>query len=303
MCELLERHLGAGYADRVLDEDFAAAVARIPDHELWAAHGAQKRKLVELLRQRALQQFARHGRSPDELRQVDELLDNEMLTVGFARRFATYKRADLILHDLERLKAILASAERPVQFIFAGKAHPADRPGQDLIRRISQIALAPEVQGRVTFVENYDMRIARGLVQGVDVWLNTPRRPQEASGTSGMKAAMNGVLNISVLDGWWCEGYDTAHGWAIGDAHELDSESQDQQDAEALYRLLAESVASEYYRRNESGLPVEWLRRMKLAMGSLTPRFSSSRMVREYTEKHYIPATRGELGSIASTRS
>jgi starch phosphorylase len=301
--EVLERHLGRDFPERAHEAGFEEAIGAIPDHEIWAAHSAQKRRLVGLVRQRALQQFARHGRSPDELRLVDELLDARVLTIGFARRFATYKRADLILRDADRLRALLLHAERPVQFIFAGKAHPADRPGQDLIRRISQFATAPDVQGRLIFVENYDMRIARGLVQGVDVWLNSPRRPQEASGTSGMKAAMNGVLNCSILDGWWCEAYQPDHGWAIGDDRDHgDQNSQDQQDADALYRLLADEIAPMFYGHNEQGLPVAWIRRMKIAMGRLTPRFSSGRMLREYTERFYLTAARGEL-AVAAARS
>lgn len=297
--ELLQRYVGTNFDERLLDEGFAAAIEGIPDYELWTAHISQKRRLVELVRERALEQFARHSRSPDELRQVEQLLDPEALTIGFARRFATYKRADLMLRDIGRLKSILANPDRPVQLVVAGKAHPADRPGQDLIRQICQVALSPELLGRLTFVENYDIRIARGMVQGVDVWLNTPRRPQEASGTSGMKAAMNGVLNLSVLDGWWCEGYDPAHGWAIGEAaQDPNQENQDRVDGQSMYGLLEEQVAPSYYSRNEQGLPVEWLKRMKRAMALLSPRFSTLRMVREYTERYYLPAARGEFGRL-----
>ena len=200
--DLLCRHLGEDFQDRMLDQPFSEAVAAIPDEDCWAAHEAQKRRLVTFARERVLEQFARHGRSPDELRAVSGLLDPEILTLGFARRFATYKRADLLFRDPDRLRAILSDHERPVQVMFAGKAHPADRPGQELIRRIFESSLSPEFQGRILFLEHYDMRIARFLVQGVDVWLNNPRRPEEASGTSGMKAAVNGALNFSVLDGW-----------------------------------------------------------------------------------------------------
>jgi len=203
MQDLLRRRLGDDFQERMLDVPFAEAVAAIPGEEFWAAHLAQKRRLVTFARERVLEQFARHGRSPDELRAVESLLDPEILTLGFARRFATYKRADLLFRDPARLHEILSDGERPVQVLFAGKAHPADRPGQELIRRIFESSLSPQFRGRILFLENYDLRIARFLVQGVDVWLNNPRRPEEASGTSGMKAAVNGALNFSVLDGWW----------------------------------------------------------------------------------------------------
>jgi starch phosphorylase len=296
MGDLLRRHVGRVYDERPLDPGFAETVEAIPDEEVWAAHRAQKQRLFDRLRQSALRQLARHGRSPEELRLLDHLLDPEALSIGFARRFATYKRADLILRDVERLKKMVADAERPVQFLFAGKAHPADRPGQELIRRIWHASLQDELHGRVLFLENYDMHVARYLVQGVDVWLNTPRRPLEASGTSGMKSAMNGGLNCSILDGWWCEGYDGSHGWAIGDDEESsDHEHQDYLDAESLYHVLGEQVVPCFYQRDERGLPAEWIRRMKLAIGSLTPRFTAARMVRDYIETYYMPAARREL--------
>jgi len=278
-------------------EAFARAVHELPDWELWTAHLAQKRRLIALVRERTLEQFARHGRAPGELRAVEQLLDPDVLTVGFARRFATYKRADLILQDAERLRALVSSADRPVQLIFAGKAHPADRPGQDLVKRICESALSPQLAGRVVFVENYDLRLSRHLVQGVDLWLNTPRRPQEASGTSGMKAAVNGVLNCSILDGWWCEGYDPAHGWALGEDRDRteDEPAQDRQDGETLYRTLCEQIVPAFYERNEHGLPGAWLRRMKCAIAALTPRFGTGRMVAEYAQRYYMPGARGEL--------
>jgi starch phosphorylase len=291
--ELLRVHLGPGFAENLLDPGFADAVQSIPDGELWEAHGSQKRRLVALARELALAQFARHGRSPDELRQVDRLLDPDALLVGFARRFATYKRADLLLRDLEQIKSFTADNVRPVQFLYAGKAHPADKPGQDLIQRIFHASLSPELHSRLLFLENYDMRVGRGLVQGVDVWLNNPRRPLEASGTSGMKAALNGGLNVSVLDGWWCEGYDPSHGWTIGEDREAGSDDeQDQRDAQTVYAVFREQIAPCFYARDEHGLPADWIRRMKLAIGTLSPRFSTSRMVREYTEQFYLPLAR-----------
>jgi len=287
---LFDRHLEPRFERHLLEIDFETAVAAVPDRELWDAHVQQKQRLVRLLRERALDQWARHGRSPDELRALQNLLDPGVLLVGFARRFATYKRADLLLRDFDKLQRIVSNDERPVQFLFAGKAHPADRPGQELIQRIWQATNNPGLKGRVLLIENYDMRVARYMVQGVDVWLNNPRRPLEASGTSGMKAALNGGLNCSVLDGWWCEGYDPAHGWAIGESKDSsDHEQQDRGDAEDLYRILREQIVPCYYERDAEGLPGDWIRRMKLAIGRLTPRFSASHMVREYTERYYLP--------------
>ncbi len=286
----LDRHVEAQFERHLLEIDFAAAVAAVPDHEIWEAHVLQKQRLVRLLRERVLDQWARHGRSPDELRELQNLLDPGVLLVGFARRFATYKRADLLLRDFDQLQRIVSDDERPVQFLFAGKAHPADRPGQELIQRISQATNDPRLKGRVLLIENYDMRIARYMVQGVDVWLNNPRRPLEASGTSGMKVALNGGLNCSVLDGWWCEGYDPEHGWAVGESQDVaDHEQEDRGDAEGLYGVLREQIVPCFYERDAEGLPRGWIRRMKLAMGQLSPRFSASRMVREYTERYYLP--------------
>jgi len=290
----LARHAGDAFRDGEPGEGFNEAVAATPGYEIWTSHMAQKRRLIDFLRESIREQSARHGRSPDELREVDRLLDPDALTIGFARRFATYKRADLILRDEKKLQRLLLDSDRPVQLVFAGKAHPADRPGQDMIRRIYQASRREELKGRIVFIESYDMRIGRALVQGVDLWLNTPRRPHEASGTSGMKAAANGVLNCSILDGWWVEGFDSALGWAIGDEQELaDEAEQDAADADALYAVLLDEVIPAYFARNEQGLPEEWIRRMKRCIGELTPRFSSSRMVRDYVDRFYIPATRG----------
>jgi len=291
---LLERRLGLDFLDHLLDRGFLEAVEAIPDAELWDAHLAQKTRLVKFAHESVLAQFARHGRSPDELRRVHDLLDPSYLTIGFARRFATYKRAALIFRNLERLKTIAVDDRRPVQILFAGKAHPADRPGQDLIKQIYRTAVSPELKGRILFLENYNMRIARFLVQGVDLWLNTPRRPQEASGTSGMKVAVNGGLNCSIADGWWVEGYDPSHGWRIGDERDWhDPERQDADDAEALYRVLADEIVPAYYSRtSRDAVPTEWIRRMKRAIGLLAPRFSTARMLREYADRYYLPASR-----------
>jgi len=292
MGDLLRKHLGPGFERRLLDPGFTEAVLEIPDDEVWEAHCAQKQRLVSLIRAQTLEQYSRHGRSPEQLHEIDHLFQPDRLTIGFARRFATYKRADLLLRDPARLKALLASTDRPIQFLFAGKAHPADKPGQELIRRIWNAALDGQMLERLHFVENYDMRIGRLLVQGVDVWLNTPRRPLEASGTSGMKAALNGGLNCSILDGWWCEGFDSSHGWAIGrqeEDHPDNEHAQDDRDADSLYRTLTDEVVDCYYQRDERGIPTEWVSRMKHAIAMLSPRFSTERMVREYTERFYLP--------------
>ncbi len=295
MGDLLRRRLDRPLEEMLLDESFGEAIQSIPDEEVWGVHRAQKIRLVTFARDRAQDQLARHGRSPRELRQVQRLLDPEALTLGFARRFATYKRAALLFADMERLRAILGDRDRPVQVLLAGKAHPADRDGRDLIRSIFQASVSQGFSGRILFLENYDMCVARYLVQGVDVWLNTPRRPHEASGTSGMKVAVNGGLNFSILDGWWCEGYDAAHGWVIGKNQDYsDPGLQDQEDSEALYRVLTQEIVPCFYRRDASGLPGEWIGRMKKAMATLTPRFSASRMMQEYFEKLYLPASRRE---------
>ncbi len=264
--------------------------------ELWNAHLEQKRRLADLVRERVRDQQARHGHSPDELRRVDTLLDPMALTIGFARRFATYKRAKLVFSDLERLQALIANDERPMQLLFAGKAHPADAAGQALIQQIFALSRRADLKGRVVFIEDYDMRIGRRLVQGVDVWLNTPRKPMEASGTSGQKAAMNGALNLSILDGWWPEGFDGDNGWAIDGEEEGEIEStealeaaQDAADAAALYELLEDEVVPTFYDRDERGLPMAWIERMADAIATITPNFSSSRMVRDYVERCYFP--------------
>jgi len=220
-------------------------------------------------------------------------LDPEALTIGFARRFATYKRATLILRDIERLKGLLHDAYRPLQLVFAGKAHPADDPGKYLIQQIYNLAKDPAFGGRIAFVEDYDMHVAHYLVQGVDVWLNTPKRPREASGTSGMKAAINGVPNLSVLDGWWAEGYNGINGWAIGEDHIFeDPTAQDQADAESLYRLLEEEVIPLYYQRDSDNIPRGWIQVVKEAIRTAAPIFSTRRMIKEYTQELYVPAAR-----------
>ena len=293
IAELLE-DLGADLDD--LDEKseggrFWDHVDKIPGRVLWDAHVRQKRELQHFAIGRLRSQFARHGEAPSVLAELEQALDPEVLTIGFARRFATYKRAGLLFSDIDRLAAMLSDANRPVQIVFAGKAHPADRPGQRVIQEIFQRSRSPQLRGRVFILEDYNMRVARFLVQGVDVWLNNPRRPLEASGTSGMKAAQNGVPNVSVLDGWWDEGYEGDNGWAIG-TREIDPDeaAQDWRDAQDLYRILEEEIVPTYYQRDADGLPKGWLKVMRRAMASALWRFSSTRMLREYTEALYLPA-------------
>ncbi|HEV8402170.1 MAG TPA: alpha-glucan family phosphorylase [Candidatus Limnocylindrales bacterium] len=293
IADLLE-DLGADLDD--LDESteggrFWERLERIPGRELWDAHLRQKRELAHFARGRLRSQFARHGESPAVLAELETALDPDVLTVGFARRFATYKRAGLLFSDIDRLARMLFDEERPIQIVFAGKAHPADRPGQRVIQEIFQRSRSPQLRGRVYILENYDMRVARFLVQGVDVWLNNPRRPLEASGTSGMKAAQNGVPNVSVLDGWWDEGYEGDNGWAIGDRDiDPDEAAQDWRDSQDLYRLLEEQIVPAYYDRDASGLPTRWLTVTRRAMATALWRFSTTRMLHEYTESLYLPA-------------
>jgi starch phosphorylase len=291
MLALFERRIGSDWRELLLDAPaWRARVEALADEELWAAHLDQSERLGRFLRSRLLEQLARHGCSPDELRTVQSLFVADALTIGFARRFATYKRASLVFSDLHQLKTLLGDTARPVQILFAGKAHPADHPGQELIQHIFQLSQEERFRGKVFFVEDYDMRVAKMLVGGVDVWLNTPRRPMEASGTSGQKAALNGALNLSIADGWWPEGHDGENGWVIGKAQEtFDQDAQDRDDAQSLYSILEESVIPEYYTRDERGLPRRWLQRMKRSIATIAPAFSAARMVRDYVEQAYLP--------------
>lgn len=288
---LFERHFGARWQRLLRSPEEWAVVGQIPDEEVWAAHTEQKDRLIRFLRARLRQQLSRHGAAPDDLRALDQWFDPRILTIGFARRFATYKRVWLVFSDVDRARGILTDAERPSQIVFAGKAHPADRPGQELIRQTAILGHEGAMQGRVCFLEDYDLRVAGMLVQGTDIWLNTPRRPMEASGTSGQKAALNGVLNVSVMDGWWPEGFDGENGWSIGDGSSAsgDDEAQDRADAEALYRVLEERIIPTYYDRDAGGLPRGWIAMMKHAIVTIAPRFSAGRMVRDYVDQAYVP--------------
>ena len=285
--QLLNRHLDAGWLENPCSDRLEQALATIPDSELWEAHQEQKQRLARFTRNRLLRQYARHGRSPDHLRAVEHLFDPNVLTLGFARRFATYKRADLLFSDVHRVRSLLTHSELPVQVILAGKAHPTDRPGQQLIQHIFNLSQDGELHGHVYFLEDYDMGVAKMLVQGVDVWLNTPRRPMEASGTSGMKAALNGALNCSILDGWWPEGFDGENGWAIDAGEHPGEEEQDRADALALYETLERQVVPTFYERDEENRPLAWVAMMKRSIASVLPAFSSHRMVKDYVEHAY----------------
>ncbi|HZD57597.1 MAG TPA: alpha-glucan family phosphorylase [Anaerolineales bacterium] len=289
---LFGRYLGPDWSEHLDDPQIWEGVENIPDAELWTVRRHLKRKLVAYMRERAREQWLTDNVHPVQVVAAGVLLDPYALTIGFARRFATYKRANLILRDLGRLLDMINRPHMPVQIIFAGKAHPADEPGKLLIQEVYRVVKKSENGGRLVFLEDYDMNLARYLLQGVDVWLNTPRRPHEASGTSGMKAAMNGVLNFSVLDGWWREGYNGHNGWAIGEDRDYDNpDEQDQSDAESLYDILENQIIPLYYReRSSDGLPGDWIGRMKESIRTIAPQFSVRRMVKEYGERMYLPA-------------
>jgi starch phosphorylase len=296
MRSFYDQRIDPDWEQHLLEPELWKKIHEAPDAALWSAHRAQKERLIRFVRERVRLQSARHGLSPDELRQVEALLDPHALTIGFARRFATYKRAFLIMSDLDRLRALVSDPARPVQLLFAGKAHPADREGQEVIRRLVALTHG-EFRGKLVFLENYDIEIGRALVQGCDVWLNTPRRPQEASGTSGQKVPINGGVNLSILDGWWAEAYRGDNGWAIGDGHiDPDTAVQDRADAEALFRLLAEEVVPRFFTRDEAGLPREWIRTMKASIESVVAPFSAHRMVRDYVVGSYLPAAGARRG-------
>jgi len=291
MAGLLIRYLGPRWLEDSTDAGLWRRVGRIPDSELWRTHKRGREQLVDFARRRLKEQLRQVGVTAKETAVADEVLDPDILTIGFARRFATYKRGTLLLRDTERLARILNDQDRPVQIIFAGKAHPADHHGKELIREIVQLSNQERFRHRIVFLEDYDMGVARHLVQGVDVWLNTPRRPMEASGTSGMKVAFNGGLNMSVLDGWWCEGYKGNNGWAIGKGEVYDDmEYQNEVEGRAIYDLLEKEIVPLFYDRDGDGIPRGWIACMKASMQTLCPVFSTDRMVQEYTEVSYIPS-------------
>jgi starch phosphorylase len=288
---LYERYFGPGWEEEIEDNTDWGNVEQIPDEEIWRNHQRCKGHLIVFSRKRLKAQMQRRGTYHTELNWAEEVLDPEALTIGFARRFASYKRGNLLLRDPERLVKILNNPQKPVQIIFAGKAHPRDNEGKEIIRQIIHFASKYNVRRRIVFLEDYDINVARVLVRGVDVWLNTPRRPMEASGTSGMKAAINGALNLSTLDGWWVEGYSPEIGWVVGNGESYDDLGyQDIVESQAIYNLLENEVVPLYYTRAADDLPRAWIYRMKKCIKRITPRFSTTRMVREYASRFYLPA-------------
>ena len=287
---LFDRYLGTEWVKNHDNAELWRLVDDIPDEALWDVRQFLKSKLMSAIRERVRSQWAEGGIAPQQMSAMGVLLHPEALTIGFFRRFAIYKRPSLILRDMERLECILTDQWRPVQIIFAGKSHPADEPSKQLMQQVFSAAADSRFKGRMAFVEDYDMHVARYLTQGVDILLNTPRRLLEACGTSGMKAALNGVLHLSVRDGWWDEGYNGANGWAIGDGPEgACSATEDEDDAESLYRLLEEEIVPLYYTRDDRGLPREWINLSKESIRSVAPAFSSRRMLKEYIERMYMP--------------
>ncbi len=288
--ELYNKYLIPYWQDNIHLDKTWEKVKDIPDQELWEAHMQRKEKLLNLVKDSTVNRLRRSGYSYEKINDIVSKINPNALTIGFARRFATYKRATLIFRDLERITQILNNQERPVQIIFAGKAHPADKEGQDLIKYIHEVSMMPQFKGKIFLLENYNIAMSRYLVSGVDVWLNNPRRPMEASGTSGQKASVNGVINFSVLDGWWAEGYNQYNGWTIGTNAEFDSyEAQDNADSESLYRTLESKIVPMYYNKDKDGMSSKWIETMKNSIISTGGKYSTARMLVDYTNNLYIP--------------
>lgn len=293
MQNLLDRYLGPRWRTKPLEYGIWERVQRIPDAELWRTHERRKERLIDFCRERLKAQIINRGFTKNEINHAEQILTPEALTIGFARRFAIYKRGTLLFRDIERLKKIISNPHRPVQIIFAGKAHPHDNGGKELIKNIAEICRREEFRDHIVFLEDYDINVARYMVQGVDVWLNNPRRPLEASGTSGMKVPPNGGLNFSILDGWWDEAYDGQNGWAIGNREEYtDLEYQDEVESNALYNVLENEIIPLYYERGRDDIPRQWVTAMKWSMQTVCPQFSTNRMVADYFNKFYTNASR-----------
>ncbi len=293
MIMLFDRYLGEDWVDSLDDADLWRKIDKIPDIELWRTHERRRERLVNFARENLKRQLIRQGAPISEVQKANEVLDPKALTIGFARRFATYKRGTLIFHELERLKKILSNENYPVQIVFSGKAHPQDEEGKKLIKEINKFSKESKFTRKIVFLENYDLNIARYLVQGCDIWLNTPRRPLEASGTSGMKAAVNGCLNFSVLDGWWCEGYSPEVGWSIGLGEEYtDLAYQDEVEANLLYQILETEIIPMFYRRSQDDIPRDWLAMMKNSLKKIPNYFNTHRMIKEYLTNFYLPAAK-----------
>jgi starch phosphorylase len=294
MQQLYDRHFPADWMSRMGEPEVWQNIYDVDPGEIWETHNSLKNLMLSFVRRRISRQCRRRGECDEAVETARNVLDPDVLTIGFARRFATYKRADLIMSDVGRLSRMLCDPERPVQIIFAGKAHPKDEPGKELIRRIANARHEARFQNRVVFIEDYDINVCRHLVQGVDVWLNNPRRPLEASGTSGQKAVLNGGLNLSVLDGWWAEAYDGRNGFAIGKGtNHASVEIGDHRDAESLYDVLEHRIVPLFYQRDIDGLPRQWVRMMMQSIASLAWRFSAHRMVMDYARACYVPAAGG----------
>jgi starch phosphorylase len=298
---LFERHLGPEWYLNIWKPEITKRIDQIYDEELWRAREMSRSRLIRTCRALMIKQYGRRNAPKAMMKDAESVLDQDVLTIAFARRFATYKRADLLLKDPERLEAIITSKDHPVQFVFAGKAHPKDNEGKELIKRIVQFARSPNVRHRVVFLEDYDINIARHLVQGADVWLNTPRRPFEACGTSGIKAAANGVLNVSILDGWWCEGYAEERGWSIGSGEEYaDTAYQDAIESQALFNVLENDVIPCFYDRKNGDAPDRWLKMMKASMQMAMQHFCAWTMVAKYEKYCYLPAAKHYTSLIAN---
>jgi starch phosphorylase len=297
MGELFDMYFAEDWAQRQDDPDMWQDVWKIPNREFWETRIDLKRKLMGAMRARAQKRWSIGGAEAQQLLSMGTLFHPEVLTVAFVRRFASYKRPDLILRDVERLMRMVTDPWRPIQIIFAGKSHPADSNAKQLLQSVYNLASDRRFHGRIAFVEDYDMHIAHYLVQGVDVWMNVPRRLNEASGTSGMKAAINGTLNLSVRDGWWEEGYNGRNGWAVGGGLERAySAEEDQEDAESIYRLLEEEIIPLFYARDRTMLPHKWIEKSKESICSVVPQFSARRMMKEYADNIYIPAIKAQSG-------
>ena len=288
--ELYNKYMMPFWQDNIHKDNVWEKIRNIPDEKLWEIHNDRKVKLLKLVKDNVTERLRRSGYKYEDINEIVSKLNPNALTIGFARRFATYKRATLIFKDLERITQIINNSDRPVQLIFAGKAHPADKEGQDLIKYIHQVSMMPQFKGKIFLLENYNIAMSRYLVSGVDVWLNNPRRPMEASGTSGQKASVNGVINFSVLDGWWAEGYDQTNGWTIGTNAEYDSyEAQDMADSQSIYKTLEEKIIPTYYDKDKNGMSKKWLQLMKNSIVTTGGKYSTARMLVDYTEKYYLP--------------
>jgi len=304
LAALFEKHLSPAWREQYEDPGFWAHILDIPDEDLWAAREKLRTALFQFIRDRARQRWTADQAGPSRVVASGAMLDPTALTIGFARRFTGYKRPDLVFRDADRLARIVGNSERPVQFVFAGKAHPADEAGKHHLQHVFKQALDARMAGRIAFVDDYDLHVGHLLVQGCDVWLNTPRKPLEASGTSGMKASMNGTLHLSIGDGWWAEGYTGLNGWQIeGAPASTDIDAIDAADAESLYSIIENDVVPAFYERDARGIPRRWVALVRQAILTVTPRFSTRRMLKEYAERAYLPAFRKGASSHVRTET